>query len=239
MAPEPWCIYIDVEGFSALLDKDHVRAYRALGEMMRAIFRIGRYCYAPLSPDLLCAYQFGDGFVIMSDWHEQSLDRCVAVAGAIMCHVAGASGCYTRAAIAEGELADIQGCYPDEVMQEMKDGCKIWLREGLMVITSVIGEGLTRTYGLAGKGKPASSGPLLIISECDATRVDASVPRSLIPGPDGLVSIDWVHMKSELLSAIQQQAGLEAPSLADIEVSLASYCAEQPVKAEWVSVTTQ
>ena len=106
-----WSFYIDVEGFRSFLDDDRMRAVRLLGELMRAIFRIGRNCY-PDEVERICAHQFGDGFIVIGDHHEESLDRCVAIATAIMRHVA-ANGAYAKAAIHEGELADVQGWYPD------------------------------------------------------------------------------------------------------------------------------
>ena len=115
---ERWGVYLDVEGFRAILAANELRAVHSLGEMMRAIFRIGRRCY-PQSPEAITAHQFGDGFIVMSWAHEPSLDRCAAITVAIMRHMAGNGG-YARAAIAEGDLADVQGCYPEEVMSAGK-----------------------------------------------------------------------------------------------------------------------
>ncbi len=86
------------------------RAVSSLGELMRVIVRIGRRCY-PGELDRICAHQFGDGFIVIGDHHEDSLDRCVAIAAAVMRHVA-ANGAYTKAAIAEGDLADVRGVVP-------------------------------------------------------------------------------------------------------------------------------
>ena len=93
---ERWSFYIDVEGFRSFLDDDKMKAVRSLGELMRAIFRVGRNCY-PDEMERICAHQFGDGFIVIGDHHEESLDRCVAIATAIMRHVA-AHGAYTKAA---------------------------------------------------------------------------------------------------------------------------------------------
>ena len=40
MAQERWCIYIDMEGFSALYDKEN-QILLSLSQMMLAIYRIG------------------------------------------------------------------------------------------------------------------------------------------------------------------------------------------------------
>lgn len=230
---ERWSFYIDVEGFKAFLSRDRLQAIKSLGEMMRAIFRIGRECY-PLPPDVIYAHQFGDGFIVTSREHEESLDRCVAVATAVMRHVA-ASGCYARAAIAEGDLADIQGVYPEEVMSQSEGGHRISLHMGLMTITSVMGTALTRTVGLAEAGKPSSSGPLLLVSVGNASRVDASIPRVPIPGNHDVVSIDWVRAKSDILQWIQTVANLGSPTAKELEDGLAQYCAEndEALSPDW------
>jgi hypothetical protein len=50
MAEERWCIYIDMEGFSVLYDKEN-QIVLSLAEMMRAIYRIGTLAY-PSEGDL-------------------------------------------------------------------------------------------------------------------------------------------------------------------------------------------
>ena len=232
LVAEPWCIYVDVEGFRWFLAQNKLQAVKSLGELMRSIFRLGRRCY-PQPPKRLNAHQFGDGFLILGS-HEDCLDRCVAIAVAVMRHVA-ASGCFARAAIAEGELADIQGCYPDEVTSCSEDSHRISLHMGLMTITSVMGSALTRSVGLAEEGKPASSGPLLITRKATSPRIDPSIPRRSIPKTPGLLSIDWVHMESELLAWLQRTADLNRPSSTDLEVALAQYCADNHVTPEWKS----
>jgi hypothetical protein len=228
---EGWCIWADLEGFRWCLGQDKLQALVSLGEVMRAIFRIGKRCY-PEPPNRLFAHQFGDGFVITSEYHEPSLDRCVAIAVAILRHVA-ASGCYARAAIAEGDMADIQGCYPDEVMSQ-SDGHRVMLDAGIMTITPVMGTALTHAVGLSEKGKPASSGPLLILSSDDDSRVDLSLPRQAILST-GLLAIDWVHAKSDLLAWVQSTAMLDRPSAGELEAALAEYCTANPVTAPWAA----
>jgi class 3 adenylate cyclase len=105
MMSEQWSLFIDIEGFSALWEHE-VKVRLALGELMPGVFRVGQLCF-PRDPERLFAYQAGDGFLIVSDFHEPSLDRCVSVAVALMRHVAGARGRFTRCSIAEGDLADI------------------------------------------------------------------------------------------------------------------------------------
>ena len=230
-APDPilgdrWSIYIDIEGFSALWEKEDQILW-SLGELMRAIFRIGRQCY-PREPDRLFAHQFGDGFIIVSDFHEDSLERCVTIAVAIMRHVAG-SGRLARAAIAEGKLSDIQGCYPQEVRDCLEGDHTVSLHMGLMTLTSVMGTALIRAVGV---DKVAPRGPLLTAHASKVPRLGAAVPWIQIDDTN-LISIDWIHMRTEQLTLLQRDAGLDAPSADYLEQFLKNYCTAHAVPAEW------
>lgn len=223
-----WSIYVDIEGFSALWEKED-QVLWSLGELMRAIFRLGRLCY-PREPDRLFAHQFGDGFLIVSDFHESSLERCATVATAVMRHVAG-SGRLARAAISEGELSDIQGCYPKEVRDCLEGGHTVSLHMGIMTISTVMGTALIRA---AHVDKVAPRGPLLTVHSSKSSRLGASVPQLPIPGTE-LVSIDWVHMRSSLLDSLQRQASLNSPTADYLEASLDRYCREHNVPDDWRS----
>jgi len=132
---------------------------------MRAIFRIGRECF-PISPERLFAHQLGDGFLVVSDFGEENLERAVTVAIALMQHVA-ASARLTKAAIAEGELSDIQGCYPKEVLNELEADHTVSLNMGLMTIFPVMGTALIRAVKVA---ELSPSGPLLLLEKSKADR---------------------------------------------------------------------
>jgi hypothetical protein len=120
-------------------------------------------------------------------------------------------------------------------MAETEDHCRISLHGGLMVITPVLGNGLVQAYSLADRDKPDSSGPLLVVAADDASRIAATVPRSPIPSSTGLVSVDWIHMESDLLTSVQAKAELSAPSAIELEADLAGYCARNKLKPEWVA----
>ena len=221
-----WAIYLDIEGFGPLWEGED-QVLLSLGELMRAIFRIGRCCY-PCIPDRLFAHQFGDGFVVVSDYHEESLERCVTIAVAIMRHV-GASGRFVRGAIAEGEMSDISGCYPAEVLDYLEDdGHTIYLEAGLMTITPVMGSALIRAIST---DKAAPSGPLLSIRTSCTERLGPSV--TVTDTANSLSSIDWVHMESDLLSTLQKCASLNSPRPNDLETALRDYCCFHRVKEEW------
>ena len=73
-----WSIWIDIEGFSAQWSQER-RSMRGLGFLMSGILTLGETVF-PADGDRLFAHQFGDGFIIVSDFHEPDLERCAAVA---------------------------------------------------------------------------------------------------------------------------------------------------------------
>ena len=226
--PDPWSIYFDIEGFSARWDEGTQVLY-SLGDLMRAIFRLGHYCY-PREPDRLFAHQFGDAFLIVSDFYEESLERCATVEVAVMRHVAN-SGCFASAAISEGQHADVMLCYPEEVLECLDEDLTVSLGAGKMTISPVMGTALIRAAGL---NKVAPRGPLLIIDSANSSRLGSSVPFMPM-GETAYTSIDWVHMDSALLTSLQETSSLDSPSPDELEVMLADYCREQPVSDEWRS----
>lgn len=155
---EPWAMYIDEEGFAHHWD-DTISAFRGLNALMEAICRIGRNVY-PDEVDRLFCHQFGDGFLIGSDFHETDLSRATLIGIAILRHVL-AAGRVARGSLAEGNISDISGCYPKEIRDE-PDRSRVPLGAGLLTTSSVLGEGLLRSVGV---GKSGPSGPLFLVNK--------------------------------------------------------------------------
>ena len=84
--PMRWCNFIDIVGFSQLWESDQSRALHALRELMGAIYRIGTRVY-PHEVNRLFVHHLGDGFAIVSDFGEASLERPLGIAAALMRHV--------------------------------------------------------------------------------------------------------------------------------------------------------
>jgi hypothetical protein len=143
-----WGIWIDVEGFSKLWSAGDL-ALRDLTRLTDLIFAIGRECY-PRDKDRFFAHQIGDGFYIASDFHEESLDRCAAIAVVLMRAMTDAC-CVARASIAEGDLTDYSGCRPRAVQAEAAsngDPDLVALGDGLMTLQAVVGQGLINAVTL-------------------------------------------------------------------------------------------
>lgn len=223
---ERWAINIDIEGFSALYGSE-TQVLLSLGSLMEGIYLIGKRCY-PESPDRIFAHQIGDGFIIVSNFGSDSLAVPVAIAIALMQHVA-ATGRLAKATIAEGELADIKGCYPQTIRDALQDNGRVRMGRGLMTIFPVMGTALIRAVGLS---KNSPSGSLLTIRKEDQPRLPAGVRISEIKG-SYLEAIDWIHSNIELVQEIQQKASLNQPGYQILERIVTDYCRSKDLKDEW------
>lgn len=227
MTPDTrWAIYIDVEGFGALYDREDTVLW-ALGDLMEAIFLIGTNCY-PETPDRIFAHQTGDGFVIVSEFAAKTLDVPVAIAIALLRHVS-VRGRFAKAAIAEGGFAGINGCYPKRVRDaEDKDG-RVFMGGGLMTTFPVMGTALINAVAVA---KRSPSGALLTLNASDVPRLPSGCLVQHI-AEETLVAIDWVHSSTPLVAEIQATAGLQTPSAEAMANHFSNYMRTTAVKQEW------
>lgn len=230
-----WGIWIDVEGFSNLWSAGDL-ALRGLQHLTRMIFAIGTRCY-PNEPERLFAHQIGDGFYIASDFHEASLDRCAAIAVALMRGMT-AAGCVARAAIAEGDLADYSGCRPPEVQrQAVRDGDDdvVRLGGGIMTLQAVMGQGIINAVTL---DKLADTkGAILTIAAANKARVSSGFRTAPLEANADILAIDWMHSSNPLVDRIASQSGfglVDAEVLAD---RLRAYVVEHGLKSGWSGLT--
>ena len=221
-----WAINIDLEGFGHLYDKEDL-ILLSLGELMEGIYRIGVQCY-PESPDRIFVHQLGDGFIIVSDFPEDSLERPVAIALSLLRHVAH-SGRYAKATISDGEFADIFSCYPSSITNAAGSDKRVSLGHGIMTLFPVMGTALIRAISVA---KKCPSGPLLAVAIANRHRLPDGLIVHELPSK-GIIVVDWLHSKNELAEDIASKSQLKRPDNLTISNQLIDYCQKQPVKAEW------
>ena len=216
-----WCIYIDILGFSRFWECDQQKALASLNSLMTAIHRIGTMVY-PDNPERLFVHQMGDGFAIVSEFGEAFLERPVTIAIALMRHLA-TTETFAAATIAEGDHADITGCYPREVTAG-SDNTTVGLGAGLMTLSSVMGTAFIRAYRLH---SAAPSVPLLTVSGKQGLRVPDCfhIGETRSRKGEPLCSINWIRTDSALLSYIQNKAGISAPSEEALIGKIRGYCA--------------
>jgi hypothetical protein len=227
-----WAIYIDIEGFSTLYDREN-QVLLALGDLMEGIFLIGARCY-PESPERIFAHQTGDGFVIVSEFGSESLEVPVSIAIALLRHIA-ARGRFGKAAIGEGDFADITGCYPQIVREALIGDSSVRMGGSIMTLFPVMGTALIDAVGVE---KRSPSGALLTTSSDNQSRMPSSCVMTELHGAR-VISIDWVHSDLPLVTALQKYAGLGKPSATAIERAFNLYCDNQQPPEHWVESTAR
>lgn len=232
MSEESWAISIDIEGFSKNYEESEDRktyAIWGLHQLMDAVIKVGSEVY-PEPPERLFAHQFGDGFLIASDFYEESSDRPIAIATALMRHML-MNGYATKAAISTGGMSDIKGCYP-QAIRESDDG-SIHIGAGILTSIPVMGTALTRAHKLSG----AKSGAQLIV---DTTRFRNHSSYKSVSDPKGIVLIDWINSEIVLATEIATKAELSSASPASLAEKLDKYIETEPKPpASWIISTSE
>lgn len=227
---ERWAIYIDIEGFSVLYPEGD-DALWALNKLMLAIHSIGKLVFPEL-PDRLFAHQVGDGFLIVSNFHEDNLDRAASIATVLMKFITS-YGLFARAIISEGGLSGINRLCPDEVLDDCieEDPLTVRMGAGLMTIFPVMGTALINAVSI---DKIAPKGPILVLPMTYRDRLSSNFLTTAIEGSETM-AIDWIHTEGELLTTIKAKANLELPSPKDIEILLVQYMSKHKLPSEWVN----
>jgi hypothetical protein len=221
-----WAIYIDIEGFGALYDRDN-QVIIALSDLMEGIYLIGEHCY-PESPDRIFAHQIGDGFVIVGEFGSLSLEVPISIAIVLLRHIA-ACGRFGKAAIGEGQFADITGYYPERIRQKRSSNGSLQIGRGIMTLFPVMGTALIDAVSIS---KRSPSGSLLTLSHRNRSRVMSECKIVELPKND-IISIDWVHSQISLVDKLQECAGLKKPSPVAIEEAFHQYCLNHRPPDHW------
>ena len=224
-----WSIYIDVEGFSEIYRLRQRRAIQALSDLMEALFLVASKKF-PRALERLFIHQFGDGFVIVSDFIEPNPQRPIAICLAVMRHLIG-RGMATKAAISGGDFADISSCYPDTVLAVSQDRRYVNVGEGVMTIIPIMGMALIAPHKLANR----RSGALLLLDPI----IFASLPMGVIGQPGSPIVIDWVHSVFPLVGEIAETAGFVTADASVAEAHLRRYIDENQstLRADWITST--
>ena len=229
---DQWAIYIDIEGFSATYAQS-TQPLVSLGALMDAIHTIGSRCY-PETPHRLFAHQLGDGFVIVGEFGWPDLEQPTTVAIGLLRTVLHAGG-VAKAAISEGQLADIVGCYPRRIQElySQSYGGAFPMGGGLMTVLPVMGTALINSFKLL-YSPQTPSGSLLIVPKSQASRLPAGV-RFIENGE--LCILDWLHASYPELTDLISRAQLPAAKEDVMIAALYRYIKENKLSEKWVDNT--
>ncbi|MDH5517415.1 MAG: hypothetical protein OEY36_06310 [Gammaproteobacteria bacterium] len=227
-----WGLNIDIEGFSNLYESNYdnqSKAILGLRELMHSIIQIGINVY-PGDPninesDRIFAHQFGDGFIIVSDFEETDAGRCIAIATALMRHML-LKGYATKVAISTGGMSGINGCYPDE-MRNSQDG-RLQLGAGLMTSIPVMGTALTKAHKLASK----VSGNVLVVDNMQFS----IIPTERVTKTASNISfVNWQSDENELAKYISQKANLAFGAEDQLKEKFENYIKTEPCPPQrWI-----
>jgi hypothetical protein len=231
---DQWSLFIDIEGFSATYERDS-QALVSVGAVMQGIHALGSLCY-PESPHRLFAHQLGDGFVIVGEFGWETLEQPTTVGIALLRCVL-LSGGVAKAAISEGQFADVVGCYPPRIrdLYAQCDGGAIPIGGGLMTILPVMGTALINSYRLL-HAPTTPPGPLLLIDSRHRSRLPAGV-RAEDCG--SFVVIDWVHSSYPSLDVTVRRAGFPSSESPSMVGRLSHYLDENSVSESWRANATK
>jgi len=230
-----WGLSIDIEGFSNQYEFNEdlkSKAIWALRELMEAIINIGINVYPGKSEnnysERLFVHQFGDGFVITSDFYEKSSERCIAIAVSLLRHML-MRGVATKVAISTGDMSDIKGCYPTIVKDA--ENSRVNLGMGLMTIIPVMGTALTKSYKLLS----CKSGNILLI---DNKRFEVMPDIPINEVSKGINTINWVSYELPLVEEISSKARLEYGNSKELLKKFEAYIKQEPIPPDsWVNST--
>jgi hypothetical protein len=231
-AVDRWGLYIDVEGFSGTYDRDKHRAISALNELMEALYRIGSSGFSSAKGRIFM-HQLGDGFVVVSEFPEETAETPLSICLGIMRHLI-ARGVATKAGISRGGFGDIFGEYPPAIRKAAEDHRYVPLGDnsdyGLMTIIPVMGSALTKSCRLLN----CRHGAVLLLD----TTAFCKLPSGIITWAKSPTVIDWVHTDIPRVRELCNSCGLEYVNSSEAEAFLRKYVKDNhPLPPEWVSST--
>ncbi|NJO21153.1 MAG: hypothetical protein HC838_15475, partial [Spirulinaceae cyanobacterium RM2_2_10] len=201
--PKPWALYLDIEGFGKRWNETNMRPFRGIGALMEGIFKIGAKSD---DSDRLFAHQFGDAFLVVSDFHEENLDRAVLIGVALMRQVL-LEGETVKCSLDEGNLSDIANCFPKCIREQYNksETGSISMGSGQMTITAVMGSALIQTSSVQKKAK----GPLFLLRKELRGRISESFQLRDVKGAE-LLSLNWIKGDPPGLAELERKVGLRS-----------------------------
>jgi hypothetical protein len=212
-----WVLFIDVEGFSNIYQKNKAQAVSLLSGLMGDLYFIGTKVYSD-EKERLFVYQFSDGFMVSPDFNGE-IDKPIAIAIALMRSTLLRKG-VLRAAISYGEMGDILSNYPKEVTENYKNGA-VPLGRGVMTINPLMGDALINVYKLS-SAEP--KGPLLILEKNFVKNVKNT--NFIIYDIDGYSCVNWIHSEIDLVNEILKRIGIGAPPRETLRELIRGYMAD-------------
>lgn len=214
--PECWSMWVDLEGYSGILEQNELQAIMAFNDLLDALVRIGTELGSELATRF-CACQLGDGFFVVDEGaggpteEPPPVDLPLSIAVLLQRAVLLGGNLVAKASITAGEFADIQGCYSKAVRESLARSPShqyIDLGLGRVYLTHTTGTGLSRSFKLS----QAKTGALLIVGGPLAGMVRKHgwivTHRNRINSRSRYVVVDWIHSDPPQLQELARRCDL-------------------------------
>lgn len=199
-----WICFLDIEGFANHYKTQEMRAWEFLRGLMSDVFRLGRDVY-PRTDRRVFAHQMIDGFLLCFNFGLEEVNEPLHSVVALM-HSSLSRGCCLKCSMVRGGVSDVQGMYPDEVMNSRDSSGFVRMGDGVMTISYVFGEGSIDAYKLGEK----CSGPVFLLRDvASATVLEAGFD---LCSTGDISKVDWLRPRAErtqeILSVINRSADM-------------------------------
>ena len=169
----------------------------------------------------------------MSGYGVPGIKKSLGIAIFLMRHVL-ANGGATKASISQGDLADVQGCFPESIRNAEGQGSTVRMGSGLMTTFPVMGTAIINSIKLS---EVAPSGSLLVVQGILSEELQQVLKLYELQDPAPLSIIDWIHSDMEAVRKIEDCGSLGLMSTSGLESSMNKYIESSNVKPEWAENT--
>ena len=221
---ERTAMFVDIQGFAVLYGGEHDSLW-GLSELMRGVYLLGTEAKR-LGISRLFAHHIGDGFVLVDDGGTANVTRLVSVAVALHQFTLIKAGHFCASAIERGEMADVMGCYPEEVCDARSKYGALPLGDGLMTVFPVMGTAIIRTVKLQAKAHAAA----ILLPAVQAVGLEDGV--STTSEGDNLY-VDWVGSMSPTIKLAREIMGIDRVTSAQLAAAIDASVLRNNCKPDW------
>lgn len=221
-------MFVDIQGFAALYGGHHDSLW-GLSELMRGVYLLGAEAKR-LGISRLFAHHIGDGFVLVDDGGPANVTRLVSVAVVLHQFTLIKTGHFCATAVERGEMADVMGCYPEEVRDARSKHGAVPLGDGLMTIFPVMGTAIIKTVKLQAKAHAAT---ILFPAAQAAGLADGIRTKA----EDDNLFVDWVGSMSPTIKMAREILAIDRVTPAQLVGSVDAAILRNKCKPDWAERT--
>lgn len=225
---ERTAMFIDIQGFAVLYGGERDSLW-GLSELMRGVYLLGTEANS-LGISRLFAHHIGDGFVLVDDGGAANVTRLVSTAVALHQFTLIRAGHFCASAIERGEMADVMGCYPEEVRNARSKHGALPLGDGLMTVFPVMGTAIIKTAKLQTKAHAAA----ILLPGGQAAGLEQGI-RTRSEGDN--LFVDWVGSMSPTIEMARRILGIDQVTPTQLTEAIDVSILRNKCKPDWAART--